>query len=356
MPRSKAVYTIYGHTALRLHDSSQSIDAVLNWGTFDLGKSNFMYHFILGKTDYYLSIVSTQDFLYNYKVDNSTVIEQVLNIPDSLKKSLLQMIQTNLLSENIEYRYNIFFDNCTTRPRDIIEKFCGGILIYPYNNESFTIRKLVHGCTEHYPWMELGIDLVIGNGADSLISRRTELFLPEKLMSLLKQSVAKTPEGTEYPIVLFSKIILQSEDNINTENVSLFTKPGVISIFLFLIYLVLTILAYWKKRGYRLPFAALFLVAGFGGCIIAGLVFFSQHPCTSPNWNIVWLHPLHLISFAGFLFKKYYPLFRWYHIVNFVLLSCFLLSWHWIPQELNKAFIPFVGCLWLVSGYRAIAL
>jgi hypothetical protein len=356
MPRSKAVYTIYGHTALRFYSPSRSIDTVLNWGTFDTGKPNFMYHFLLGETDYFLSEESTHNFLYVYKSGNSTVVEQVLNIPDSLKEPLLQMMQTNLLPENIEYRYNIFFNNCTTRPRDIIEKFCGGTLIYSNPNEEVTIRKLVHGCTEHYPWIEFGIDLVIGNGADSLISQRTEMFLPERLMNLLDQSVVKMPDGTEFPIVLSSNTLLQSKNDIHTKSISPFTKPVAIIIYIFLIYLGLTILAYWKKRNYRLPFAVLFGVAGLGGCIIAGLVFFSQHPCTSPNWNLVWLHPLHLIGFAGFLFKKYYPLFRWYHAVNFVLLSCFLLGWHWIPQELHRAFIPVIGCLWLVSGYQYLFL
>jgi hypothetical protein len=354
MPRSKAVYTIYGHTALRLYDPSRSIDAVLNWGTFDSDKQNFLYHFLLGETDYFLSETSTQGFLSVYKTGNSTVIEQVLNIPDSLKTSLLEMMQTNLLPENIEYRYNIFFNNCTTKPRDIIEKFCGGTLIYPKKSESVTIRKLVHGCTEHYPWMEFGIDLIIGNGADSLISRRTEMFLPERLMNLLVQTVVKTPDGAEYPIVLSSEIMLQPEVAANAKAGSPFTKPIVVCTFVFLIYLILTIIAHLKKRNFRLPFAVLFLIAGLGGCIVAGLVFFSHHPCTSPNWNIVWLHPLHLIGFAGFLFKKYYSLFRWYHALNFVFLSCFLLGWHWIPQELDMAFIPVIGSLWLVSGYRAI--
>jgi hypothetical protein len=354
MPRSKAVYTIYGHTALRLCDPSRSIDVVLNWGTFDSDKPNFLYYFLLGETDYFLSEASTQGFLYAYKTGNSTVVEQVLNIPDSLKTSLLEMMRTNLLPENIEYRYNIFFNNCTTKPRDIIEKFCGGTLIYPEKNEEITIRKLVHGCTEHYPWMEFGIDLIIGNGADSLISRRTEMFLPERLMNLLERSVIKAPDGTEHPIVLSSKTVLQPESDANAKAGSLLTKPIVVCVFVFFVYLILTVIAYLKKRNFRLAFAALFLIAGLGGCLVAGLVFFSQHPCTSPNWNIVWLHPLHLIGFAGFLFKKYYPLFRWYHAVNFVFLSCFLLGWHWIPQELDMAFIPVIGCLWLVSGYWAI--
>ena len=371
MPRSKAIYTIYGHTALRLYDPSRSVDAVLNWGTFDSDKPNFIYHFLSGETDYFLSATSTQHFIYTYKADNATVVEQVINIPDSLKTSLLQMMETSLQPENIEYRYNIFFDNCTTRPRDIIEKICGGTLIYPKQDEPVTIRNLVHGCTKHYPWMEFGIDLVIGNGADSLISRRTEMFLPERLMNLLDLSFVKIPDGTEYPLVLSSQTILHSEDNASAKACSLLTKPIVVNGFVFLVYLAMIIIWVHGTRftvhGIRqkqmrrplpftlhpspnIPFAMLFLAAGLGGCIIAGLVFLSEHPCTSPNWNIVWLHPLHLIGFAGFLLKRFYPLFRWCHALNFVLLSGFLLGWYWIPQELNTAFIPLIGSLWLVSG------
>jgi hypothetical protein len=286
----------------------------------------------------------------------STVVEQVLNIPDSLKMPLLQDMETNLRPENVEYRYNIFFDNCTTRPRDIIEKFCGGALVYQANNKAVTLRKLVHECTKPYPWMEFGIDLIIGNGADSLISRRTEVFLPEKLMNLLDQSVVKTSAGTEYPIVLSSKTLLQSKADLNEKTSFLFKNPIVVTTFIFLIYLLLTVIATREKSNFRLPFALLFLFAGLGGCLVAGLVFFSLHPCTSPNWNLVWLQPLHLIAFTGFLFKKYYKLFRWYHALNFVLLSCFLVAWHWIPQALDMAAIPLIGCLWLVSGYQYLFL
>ena len=355
-PRSNAVWTIFGHTALRLYDPSSSVDKVLNWGTFDYDQPNFIFNFVLGKTDYFLSASSTQEFLYIYEAGNSTVIEQIINIPDSLKMSLLQAMETNLRHENIVYRYNIFFDNCTTRARDVIEDFCEGIWIYPDQKESVTIRKLVHNYTKPYPWLEFGIDFAIGSGADSLISRRTEMFLPERLMTILDQSVVRTSDGTEYPIVLSSKTMLQAGNDVNVKPGSPFTKPIVATTFLFLIYLFLTVIACRKKRNFRFLFAFAFLIAGLGGCIIAEFVFFSMHPCTSPNWNLVWVHPLHLIAFVGFLFKKFYKLFNWYHAVNFVLLSCFLAAWHWIPQGLNVAAIPLVGTLWLISGYQCLFL
>jgi hypothetical protein len=351
-PRANAVYTIFGHTAIRLYDPTQNMDVVLNWGTFDFDKPNFIFRWVKGETDYILSLDPTSYFNYAYSMRDATVIEQVLNISASEKETLVDILNTNLLPENIEYRYNFIFDNCTTRPRDILEKYCGGKLIYPQQNQPVTFRNLIHGCTQPYPWLEFGIDLVIGSGADSLISLRSELFLPEKLMNALDHSVVKYPDGTEQAFVISSKQIIQSQNKATAPGLKFWDSPLIIGSFIFLIYLTLVIAGHIKKRRFRWPFAVLYFVAGIGGCIVATIFFFSIHPCTSPNWNILWLHPLHLIGFVGFLFKKSYPLFRWYHGINFVLLSGFLLGWHWIPQELNMACIPFILCLWIISGNK----
>jgi hypothetical protein len=352
-PSPTEVYTIYGHTAMRLFDPSNNMDLVLNWGMFDSHAPNFIFHFVRGETDYYFTTMDYNAFFLEYSWKNTTITEQILSIPNEDKEALIRLISVNLRPENRNYRYNFLFDNCTTRPRDIIEKCCGGKLAYPVQTEKITFRDLIHSCTNPYPWMAFGIDLVIGNGADSLISIRQELFLPENLMNTLEQATVTTPNGDEFPAVVSSKIILQSSDE-EISQLTFWDSPLKIGFVIFLIYLVLVVVGHYKKRCFRLPFALLFLVAGIGGCIVAIICFFSVHPCTNPNWNILWLHPLHFIGFAGFLFKKSYPLFRWYHGINFVLLSGFLLGWHWIPQELNLACIPFILCLWMISGYRTI--
>jgi len=354
-PYSKAVWTIFGHTALRISDPTRNIDAVLNWGTFDPGIPNFILRFVEGKTDYFLSDPPFQYFMPEYVYEKVAMFEQKLNIPDSEKDSLLKSLQINLLPENANYRYNFVFDNCTTRPRDIIEKFCGGTLIYPEQTQPVTFRQLFHQYTRPYPWLEFGIDCVIGSGADSLITYRNELFLPENLMNALNHSVVKRPDGTEQPIVLASKSILQSSD-LQLNRVGLLDHPFGVGSAVFIFYLLMAIAGYIKKYRFRLPFALLFFIAGVGGCIVAMLNFFSFHPCVQLNWNILWLHPLHLIACAGFFFRKSYRWIRWYHAVNFVLLSSFLLGWHWIPQELNRAAIPFVLCLWIVSGLQLVVL
>jgi hypothetical protein len=291
-------------------------------------------------------------FLPHYVRDGVTITEQILNIPDNEKEALLKSLLINLLPENLEYRYNFVFDNCTTRPRDIIEKFCGGTLIYPEQTQSVTFRQLFHQYTKPNPWLELGIDCVIGSGADSLISFHKELFLPNKLMDALDRSVVRTVDGDEQPIVLSSEIVIQTLKPSTPQPLN----PLVAGFIIFFIYVAFVFAAFMKKYKFRFPFALLFFIAGVGGCIIVLLSFFSVHPCVQHNWNILWLHPLHFIAFVGFFFRKSYRLIRWYHAVNFVLLSSFLFGWYWIPQELNKAFIPLILCLWAVSGLQFVVL
>ena len=364
-PHTKAVWTIFGHTALRVSDPVRNIDYMFNWGTFDSGKPNFIINFVKGKTDYFLGALPFNYAILEYIDDKVTMTEQILNITNNEKEILWKSLQINCLPENVEYRYNFVFDNCTTRPRDIIERICGGTLIYPEQTQPVTFRQLFHKYTKPYPWLEFGIDCVIGSGADSLISYRYELFLPERLMDALDHSVVKLNNGEEHQAVLSSEIILQSP-NTHPEHIRFWERPFIVGLFILFIYIILIITTYKKKSPptlhrvpftvHRLPFILLFLIAGAGGCIVTILSFFSVHPCVQANWNILWLHPLHFIAFIGFFFRKSYRLIRWYHAANFVLLSCFLLGWYWIPQELNKAFIPFILCIWVVSGLQFIVL
>ena len=346
------VHTIFGHTALRLNDPDNQQDIVFNWGTFDFNKPNFTWLFIKGETDYYLSVREYSYFKYVYAMENVRVTEQILDIPDNQKAALIAMLQENLRPENLEYRYNFIFDNCTSVVRDIIENFCGGTLVYPEQNNKTTFRNLIHEYTQPHPWAEIGIDFLIGSGADSLVSVRNELWLPCKLKDALNHSYIMEEDGSKRPIVLSSQEVLTADENVGPTP-SGWNWPLIVG-FLFLMLIIgILFAAHHKKRRYRFIPAVLFFIAGIGGCIIAITCFISTHPCTWPNWNILWLHPFHLIGFAGFFFKRMNRLITWYHRLNFVILAVFLTGWHFIPQELNTGFIPYMLCLLLISILQA---
>ena len=46
------MYSLYGHTAIRVQIPKDSIDEVFNYGVFDMSKPHFAWHFVLGETDY----------------------------------------------------------------------------------------------------------------------------------------------------------------------------------------------------------------------------------------------------------------------------------------------------------------
>jgi len=354
-PHSQAVWTIFGHTALRLFDTIRKIDIVFNWGTFDAGKPNFHARFVQGKTDYFLSASYFKSIIEGHTEEGAVVTEQILNIPDDEKDTLFNSLFNNLQPQNIEYRYSFIFDNCTTRPRDIIERFCGGTITYPEQTRPVTFRQLIHQYTQPYPWLKFGIDCVIGSGADSLISLRNELFLPLKLMDALNHSTIKKQNGDIQPVVLSSAVILQSSGPQSTR-LKLWDNPFTVGLLIFFLYSVSVFLTYKNKYNFRSFYFLLFFIAGTGGCLVAMLNFFSLHPCVQSNWNILWLHPLHLFACTGFFFRKSFRFINWYHIVNFVTLSGFLMGWYLIPQELNMAFIPFILCMLVVSGLQVVVL
>jgi hypothetical protein len=351
MPRPNEVYTVYGHSALRLYYPEKGINDVYNWGIFSFNHSFFLYRFIKGETDYSLGVSDYNEFLYYYALGNSTIEEQVLNLSSGEKEKLLEILSNNLLPQNIVYRYNFLFDNCTTRIRDIIEKITDNRVIYPASEKEVTFRDLIRSCTSPYPWMSFGIDLIIGNGADSLINVRQQMFLPVNLKEFWDESyvIEKTDSTTvKRPIVELSQTILKTESQQNEKTASFFDAFRV-GILIFVFYLIVTVWSIRKKRMFKGVFSILFLIAGLCGIVVGFLLFFSEHPCVSPNWNILWLHPLHFIGFAGYFFKKSYPLITLFHGLNLVLLCILLFGWLWIPQTLNTANIPYALCLFLAS-------
>jgi hypothetical protein len=343
-PRADHVYTVYGHTALRLYDPAQQIDEVFNWGMFDFDAPNFLYRFVRGETDYSLGHSSFPHFLYAYQVGNATVIEQILNLSPEGKERLLQQISLNLQPENLIYRYNFLFDNCTTRVRDLIEQSAPE-LTYPAPPAPTTFRHLIHSCTASHAWMTFGIDLIIGSGADSLISIRQELFLPQKL------SEALVP-----PLVLSSQEVLTSVPEAVGRR-PWWDSPVVFGYILLTGYAIAVALGWRKRRPLRMGFAPLFLVAGAAGCLLAFMATFSLHPCVSGNWNLGWLHPLQLLAFVGY-WRKWKGLFirilYIYHSINCAALGGLLLGWQWLPQRLHPADIPLILCLLLASVYWII--
>jgi uncharacterized membrane protein len=354
-----AVYALFGHTALWVHDDTTGVDAMFNYGFFDPTQPHFIYHFIKGETDYILGVTSYEDFISEYRWKGVKVYEQELNLSKEEMQNLWQALYINSLPQNRKYRYNYLYDNCATRPRDMVEKCVQGKIIYPQDDKEQTFRDLIHECVHPYPWLEFGIDLLVGSEADRTAIVREKMFLPMYLMNSFKDAKVVKNDTLSYPLVKNTLLILAGNTAVSqqTNERSLFTPftAALVLLFITMIVSVIQIATLNNKNTFSKFYdTLLFGIIGIGGIIVFFLLFFSEHPATNPNWNFVWLNIFAFIAAILFWIRSAKKIVYIYHFINFVVLTAFLVLWWLIPQQLPSATILFSMSLWLRSGTNVL--
>jgi hypothetical protein len=347
-PSDEDVYTVYGHTALRVNDPGTATDLVFNYGIFDFSTPNFIYRFAKGETDYQVRAYEFKYYLTEYRDRGSEVYEQVLTLLPEEKESLWQALVLNERPENRVYRYNFFFDNCATRPAAMIENNIKGIIRYPPQTKPATFREAINYCTRNHPWITFGCDLIMGLPTDRVMTPKETFFLPEYLKQAFDRAETVRSDGVQ-PLV--AKVIVRAVETPSAKGApSFFASPLFCFTLFFVLILMLTRHEWRRQRYFRLPDALLFLLAGTAGCILFFLSFISVHPAMFPNISLLWLHPLHLAGAVLFSVKKLNALAFWYHFINFVVILIMAAAWIFIPQHFNPAFIPLIASLWIRSG------
>lgn len=146
----------------------------------------------------------------------------------------------NHLPENRVYRYNFFYDNCATRPRDKIEESIDGKVIYPAEPQdgSLSFRDIVHQYCKGHPWARFGIDLCIGSEADRPITQRQMMFAPFYLMDAFAGAQI-VHDSVQRPLVSGKELIVDALPE-EEEGGWMPTRSNVPSCFLYLPQLLLS--------------------------------------------------------------------------------------------------------------------
>lgn len=362
-PNDDAIYALFGHSGLRVKDDSLGIDVVFDYGIFDFSSNNFIYRFVKGETDYMVKGRHLRNFIIEYQFREMGITEQILNLTLKERQRILEALDTNVQPENSTYRYNFFYDNCSTRPRDIINSNLDGTIEFTPTAKEQTYRDLTDECLVLTPWSRFGINLVIGSGADKIITDRQKDFLPEYLFNAFETAQIRDSIGTTRNLVLSTMQLLTPDggslalQQAKATGTKASNQPLYVGILLLIISLAMSLIQLKgsRKRIITTIFdITLFLVIGLAGVVIFFLMFFSEHPCVDANWNLVWLNPLPLLFIPFFFAKSRTKYVISYHFVNFVALTLFLAGFVFIPQVLETAFIPYILAIWLRSGCNVL--
>ncbi len=335
------LYEKFGHTAIRIIDKENYRDEIYNYGIFDLNQSNFYWNFTKGymkyklmKYPFYLSLRSANE-------EKRWVKEQVLNLTYDEKIKIFNFLETNVLPKNASYFYDPFFDNCATKPQNIILKtWDKNFKLVDNFSSNKSLRELMNEKINQNTWGSLGINIALGSKLDRKISALEYGYIPEYLSKILASSKINR-NGNLENCVKKTQILLNFEPKKS--------KSDLVSPFLVfsLILLLIAFVTYKdykiKKRSKWLDFS-LFFATGIVGCILIFLWFFTNHSTAPNNFNLLWGQPFNILILI-YLLKNNFPKWIKFHI-RFLVVLLMIIPIIWLTeiQLFNWTLIPlFLG-------------
>ncbi len=334
----EAIYTKWGHAAIRINDPDLHIDVVFNYGIFNF-KKGFIYKFVKGETDYRLD---TEDFIEAKEEaheKNADYYEQVLNLSPEEKEKVFEALIENASPENRYYRYNFFFDNCATRPRLLLNKNIDGTIGYKERKMTETFRDRIYTALKDDPWYKFGIDICLGSPTDRVMTAQESLFEPVVMKEAFDSAVI-IRQGKVEPLVKATHQLDHKRNEKSDTNWANIVTPLVVFWFLFIASI--GHVYYYTKTGKddRWFYSVLFALIGLNGIIVYFLTFISVHPCVNPNFNLLWTNPLLLLfTFLPYI-KKAQKITTALMATNIASNIIAISGYLWLPQRYNSAFLP----------------
>jgi hypothetical protein len=326
----REVYTIFGHTAIRIVNNEKGTDRVYNFGTFDFDDRWFYVKFLKGSLKYFLSVNSFDKFIIASESENRRVYEEQLNISDSQAKAMEEELNGLYHSPERFYTYDFFHDNCATRVRDQI--FSSPAILRDTSGLCCTsFRNLLIPFISHKYWLNLGINLAMGKKADVTASAWDHMFLPVYISSIIK----KTGTGK-------SQNLLLSGQPEKKKKFPAYAWPWII--------LIIVALSQVFRPTRKIAYYLFFGVLSLTGLILLFVSIISINPVLSGNLNLVWLLPSILILASSSL--KAGKIIRAAYIILVVILFAF---WNQLPQALSITFLPWMSGIILLLAVEFVA-
>jgi len=353
------LYSTFGHSAIRIIDSSRLrstdplMDVVFSYGNFEFTDNSFYLKFIRGKLPYFVDCQSfypdgdDPGFESEYQNTNRGITEQVLNLDGAEKINIEKALFENIKPENRYYKYDFFFDNCTTRNRDIIiNNDTARIIFIPAMPAGTTFRQAIHLYLDRNDkdWCKLGIDLLLGKPCDDVMTTAQSQFLPDNLMMTFDSCKSSRK------LVLTKTELCPSAK----QKTSFFIfSPTLVFWLLLLIVVVFSFNPAPFARNFLLSFdGLLFFSVGFFGILFIFMWICTDHSLCKDNYNLLWAWPTHFIIAFFVSSKKNFV--KKYFGFTAIFLALLLLIWFFLPQQMNNALLPIVLLLIYRSTARCI--
>jgi hypothetical protein len=202
----------FGHTALTVEDRRLQHGRLYNYGMFNFD-STMLARFAMGRLEFWVGDASIGGTLRAYQAENREVRIQELNLSSAKKLALARSLAENVLPQNRNYLYHHYDDNCSTRPRDMIDRVIGNAL--SEQMKKTPARYSLRGHTRRYaavdPPMSLLLDFLQNDVIDRPITRLEEGFLPDELYRQVEEISYTDENGQRVRLVKSARTFYKSD-------------------------------------------------------------------------------------------------------------------------------------------------
>jgi hypothetical protein len=282
------VWETFGHSAVRVTDSTMGTDMVYNYGTFDGYDENFLPKFVRGKLLYYVTYYPYNIFLQEYQHYGRSVFEQDLILNGDQKQQIYDFLKWNAQEENRYYKYDFFFDNCATRIRDAFPQSLGKgfkfAQVLPKGEHKLTFRDIINQYFYKVHWQRFGVNLLLGSPIDSVMTNSDIMFLPDYLRDGITGATLNGQPVSTRP----QMVVPGSERKPAGLN-----EPLVVMAIVALLTIVGLVVRPLRKLGNVMMFLVLF-VTGLLGWLMIFMWLGTDHQACQNNFNILWALPTNL--------------------------------------------------------------
>jgi hypothetical protein len=253
--------------------------------------------YLQGQLEFWVAATPVERTYRNYIAENRSIHVSELNLSPAKRRFLAERLAWYSEPEHRYYRYHHYFNNCSTKVRDLIDETIGGQLSKTYGTRGhFTFRGDTRRYTQHDPIVHMLLLLWMNDSMEKPIRRYDEAFLPGELEKQVDAMTYVDERGQKQPLVRTRYQVFEAKRAPIPEQPSA-AWPGLLAVGLAFGGIAIA-LSRWLRGGSRLARAllglhhmVLGLAIGVPGLVLF-LFLFTQWDVTHYNENLFIANPL----------------------------------------------------------------
>ena len=282
----------FGHNAIWLREPALGLDHTFNFGYFDFEQEDFFLEFLRGRMLYFsIAQPASREFEF-YQSVNRSIRAQKLKLAPLEYQKLRDYLLNEIRPENRNYRYDYYFNNCSTRIRDALDMALDGGLLARTGQSPGTLnfRDQTRRLTQMQFWYYLGLETGLAYSVDRAVSRWDEMFIPMVVAEEIAMMPA-TANGSDASLVELDMMLFASTASPPA------TTPSIVWYRYLLLGLLITGLA-WLSGKFMPPVwldglsRAWILINATMGLVLAFLWLLTDHEVSRYNANLLLLNPI----------------------------------------------------------------